>query len=301
MSSFKPKLKKLGTDNYEQLQLSYALSQQGRFDEALLELLAVLQREDSLPHTMLVYLHLALGNIYWLQKRYNEALSHFYVLSKLDPLIALGHVKIGNSFLSMGQFDKALEEFQLAWNLDPKSVSVHLGLGQISMKSFEYDRAISYFHRALELDSDAVFAYVLLAEIYRKQGDSQGAVNALKAALKIKPRMLLGYVRLGHVYLAEKEYQLAEQSFRTALDLNSLSIDAKLGLADSLIAVSQLKTAIDLLEEIPEMGKLAAEKTQISGVELALSGQVNRLDESGHLDVWLYACALEEQEQFLIA
>ena len=288
-------------DEFNKLQLSYNLSVQGRFDEALLELLDVFQYQDRLSHQTLVYINLALGNIYYLQQRYDEAVEHYEELCRLDSLNTMGYVNMGNCFLNMRKFNESLAQFKIAFDIEPEFVPVHMGLGRVFMKRCRYDTAITYFNKVLSLDPEEVAAHILLAQIYREQAKFRHSLEHLEAALKIKPKMLLGYIWLGHIYLALKELALAEQAFKTALKLNPLSVDAKRGLADVLIAMTKFQDAIDLMDEIPQLSELASNKAELKGLELALVSQHYRFDESCFLDLWMYSCALEKQVEFLSA
>jgi len=99
MAKFIPRVKKLGTGEDEKLKLSYALSKEGRFDEALIELEAVVQTSPKS-----IYAYLALGNIYLLQRRYDEALIQFQTITKLDPLLYEGPLKTATVHLRIGNF-----------------------------------------------------------------------------------------------------------------------------------------------------------------------------------------------------
>lgn len=209
MRSFTPSLKCPEPDEYQRLRLSYALSKEGFFDQAISQLLTVLPQKPKS-----IYVHLALGNLYLLQKRYQEALFHFRQLNQLDPLMALGPVKIGNTYLKQGQIHKALEQFYLALNLDPKSTSAYIGLGQTCMSQSQFEEATAYFHKALNLDPESVLVYILLANICQKQKNLEQAAHQVQIALKIQPRLLLGHTTLGGFIWSKRTMRHPKRLFK---------------------------------------------------------------------------------------
>lgn len=281
---------------YERLRLSYSLSKEGYFDEAVSELSTVLGQNPKS-----IYVHLALGNIYILQKRYSDALTHFHILNELDPLAPLGSTKLGTTYLKQGQIDQALNCLNWAVSLDQKAVSARTGLGQAYMAKHWFEQAILCFHQALNLDSESILAYILLSDVYERQKNLEMAIFYVEQALQMKPRLLLGHIKMGWILLTKKYYQASQEAFQRALDLNPQSIDAKMGFAETLIATNRLKEAIQISEEIAQIGKQSATRStsMIDFLEQASFMQVERFNETSSLDLWLFSLALAEQEQYL--
>lgn len=295
MAKFIPKIKTIVISNSERLERSYTLSRVGQFDDAIAELKIVLH---SNPRSF--YAYLALGNIYFLQKSYGEALRCFQKTIELDPLTVEGFIKVGQVYLKLGHLDWAYEEFQSAINLDPKSVPAFLGIGRIFMQRTDYDRAEKIFQYALTMNPETIFIYLLLAEIYRKQQRWEEAVDKLQTVLKIQPRLAIAYGQLGRIYLEMRRYDRARTMFEEALQLNPFFIPSQLGFVETLIQSNELKAAAEFIEMLPDLyDPNSNTNANLRQIEQTKTAKDTPFDETHNFQQLWYVYAWLEQEPFL--
>ncbi|MCB0598685.1 MAG: tetratricopeptide repeat protein, partial [Phaeodactylibacter sp.] len=96
-----------------------------------------------------------LGNVYWDQKQYGQAIEAFQTAIQLDPKLALPWNGLGNVYREQKAYSKAIEAFQAAIQLDPKFILSWHGLGIVYDMLQEGSKAGRCFLRAEALGQEA--------------------------------------------------------------------------------------------------------------------------------------------------
>ena len=104
--------------------LGYAYSRQGRFDQAIREFQAALKL-DSEDYQ----LYSNLGVAYKGQGRNEEAILEFQKALRLKPDDGLTYYNLGNIYREQGAFEEAVKHYQVAARLEPDMPVIHNNLG----------------------------------------------------------------------------------------------------------------------------------------------------------------------------
>lgn len=139
----------------------------------------------------------SLGNVYYRQGDFIEALAHFSKALALKPDYDLALINMANAYRALGRDDEALAGYEHYLRVDPKNAWVQYQAGEILLDRGDSDRASEYFRQALALDPKVASARVALGVVALNRGDTAGAERELRAALEVSPDVRLAHFNLG--------------------------------------------------------------------------------------------------------
>lgn len=133
-------------------------------------------------------LQLAIGELQWRLRRYDEALPALQEGLKAHPGHSQAVYQIGDILFMKGKVEQAEGQFLKALELDPGMVDAHLGLERLYAAQGQHQKSLGHLRKALEITpSDASLHYKLSAT-YRKLGQKKEAEKALRIFRELKHR-----------------------------------------------------------------------------------------------------------------
>lgn len=120
--------------------------QREQFDQALFELMKIIEKTDRHPST-----HLMIADIYANVGRYADAEAECRHALNLDSLLAPAHYLLGIILQKKGEIEESVEEFKKTIFLEPYSPLAHLNLGNIYYDRAEHNKAIKEYQSAIKL------------------------------------------------------------------------------------------------------------------------------------------------------
>jgi tetratricopeptide (TPR) repeat protein len=129
-------------------------------------------------------LHASLGNLYFSEKRYQEAQQEYEQAVKLNP-IANNRFSLGQAYMYNGRNSEAENQFRQVQNLEPSKPDGYYGMGQNYAKQGLYSEAVSAFQKAIDVQQDFYDAYAELGYAYADSGKIDEA-NEILAVLEDK-------------------------------------------------------------------------------------------------------------------
>ena len=123
----------------------------------------------------------AIAQIYWIERRWDEALKVLHDLVEDDPKDATLYVNLGRIYSYRGDWANAQQYFERAAQIDPRMFEAHLGLG----------------------------------ETLRQEGDEEGALRELRAAAQADPENPRPHYGLSQIYRKAEKLDLARQEMET--------------------------------------------------------------------------------------
>jgi len=252
-AKFTPKVKQLGKSEQSRIKLSFSLAKEGRLSEAMAELETLLEENPSSFSA-----HMAIGNLFYRQKAYDEALDHFQKAISLEPKKPQAILKAGITYLRQNEADKAMAQFQNALKISPKTHQDFVGLGQAYVLKEKFTEAVEQCRKALMLNPRLNQARQVMAQAYVKLGKIEEATTELKTAINYKADNFPGYAQLGRIYLGQKDFPAAREALEEALKIKpEAKPGVRLGLVQALISDKKVGEATEVLKQVNETPRLA--------------------------------------------
>ena len=197
--------------------------------------------------------HQALGNRW-------KAAAQYRAATQLDPSQPEPYKALGDLFLIQPRrlFDQALEAYAKAIELRPFYADAHVGLGDARAAKGDTDGAIKAYQQALVYNAVNPRVHLSLGRIYfSEKGLYYEAVNAYKKAIDLDPVSVEARMGLGEVYEDKGLYKEAADEYRRVIELDAKHTGALYNLAivyektDPREAISQWERYIALASQLP--------------------------------------------------
>ena len=140
--------------------------------------------------------HIVLGEIFLIQRRYDETITEFKKAVKLDPGNVACYRVLGRAFLFSGQPDKAIPVFKKGMRLHPHyNWALPYALGRANYHSGRYEDALASFKEVLELSKEGQaspkWPHLCLSMVYIELGRDQEARAHMQKVLEYDPNFNL--------------------------------------------------------------------------------------------------------------
>lgn len=181
------------------------------------EVLAMLRRVvDEDPNVIDAWF--MLGNEYFKQSRWTDAIAQFQRALALKPDYDLAIINMANAYRRLGQDDAALAGYEHYVTVDPKNPYVRYQIGEIYLDRGDIARAETEFAQALSIEPKLASARVATAVIAFQRGQLPQAEQLLKDALALKPEVRLAHYNLALIAEARGDDAGAEAAYRTEIE-----------------------------------------------------------------------------------
>ncbi len=169
-----------------------------------------------------VWKHLAAAEAHESQGSYDQAITEYSEVLKLEPQRPGIHYRVGRSLLgrywqrhSADDLTAAEKEFEQELQADPANANSAYELGELRRKANRFDDAQQYFEQALRHYPDFPEAQLGLAAVLQAKKLNDQAVIHAQRAVAIDPENEVGWYRLAQIQKAlgnnvEQEKALAE-------------------------------------------------------------------------------------------
>jgi len=160
--------------------------QQGRYDDAIKAYQTITIVAAGSPQVA-ASAHVAVGNIFMMTGRFEEAAAAYRRAVALDPTSAEAINNLGEALGEMKQFQPALQAFQKAVELDPKYLRARYNMG-VTYDRMGQMKYAEFIYRILIRDfPDFALAYDSLAVSLSKSGRAREAVPFHEKAISLAP------------------------------------------------------------------------------------------------------------------
>ena len=198
-------------------------------------------------------MHQALGNRW-------KAAAQFRASTQLDSSYPEPYKSLGDLFLAAPRrlFDQAIEAYAKAIELRPFYADAHVGLGDARAAKGDVDGAIAGYQKALTFDPVNPRVYLSLGKIYyAEKGLYYESVTAYKKAIELDSTSVDARMGLGEVYEDKGLYKEAVEEYRRVIELDAKNTGAMYNLAtvyektDPKEAIAQWERYIALASQLP--------------------------------------------------
>jgi choline-sulfatase len=190
-----------------------------------------------------------LGNEYFKQSRWTDAITQFRRALELKPDYDLAIINMANAYRRLGQDDAALAGYEHYVTIDPKNAYVQYQIGEIHMDRRDLARAEAAFAQALAIDPKLASARVATGVLAFERGQVAQAEQLLKDALSLKPDVRLAHYNLALIAEGRGNDAAAEASYRAELDLHATAFKAAFNLGRLKARQGQAREAAALYQQ----------------------------------------------------
>ncbi|MFQ6097087.1 MAG: tetratricopeptide repeat protein [Armatimonadota bacterium] len=128
------------------------------------------------------------------------------------------HMALGDTYLGQSKWEAAEEQYQLAIRKDPLMAAPHVRLGDIYADKGLWKDAVYHYKTAVELAPADIPTRVALARAYERAGQINLAENELQLAAKVDPANGSVHVSRGDLLQKLKRRKDAEAAYIAALE-----------------------------------------------------------------------------------
>ena len=176
--------------------------------------------------------HIALGDRYLAQKKYDDAALEYRIALSYSPRSGQAHLRLAEAYMKNDDLRNAYPEFLRAADSLPDDENVQLKAGNLLLLAGKYQEAKTRARAALKTNPKNVAALVLLGNSLAGLKDLESAIELSQQAAQLEPQRSGLYRNMGVFQMARGEVDLAEKAFKKALEVDPKSVSACLSLAE---------------------------------------------------------------------
>ncbi len=129
--------------------------------------------------------HNFLGNNYFGQQLFDEAIAEFNKAVEINPNYAAPYNSLGYAYRPLEKYDEAEKAFKRYIELIPDDPNPYDSYAELMLKMGEFDKSITNYEKALEKDNNFVASYLGIASNLNYLGDYETARNKISELLSV--------------------------------------------------------------------------------------------------------------------
>jgi arylsulfatase A-like enzyme/predicted Zn-dependent protease len=217
---------------FNELSRAREMGMEGKPDEAVEIIRGIIASDPNITDA-----YFTIGNIYFQQQKYHEAIDYFQQVLGRKPDDTFAAINITLAYEGMGEYDEA-EKFLLGYmKKGVEDPQFYFMLGNMNFIQKRYDKAVPYFDKCISLNAESAGSHNMLAAIAIVREDLDGAERHLVEALRLNPRLANAHYNQAQVYEkrgrtveAEAEYlkelEISHRHFKSMYNLTRLYREA---------------------------------------------------------------------------
>lgn len=159
-----------------------------------------------------------LGNIYFEQKQYADAVEMFQNAETLAPDSISAKYYKAKALELDGKKEEALTLYGEVLKHKPTLADVGKSYAMLLTNSSRVEEAIGYFKKSAEEMPQNGYIQQILGQVYMVAGRNKEAVNAFKLAIDYTPELGSAYIKLSDIYAKDNETEKQEKILKKAID-----------------------------------------------------------------------------------
>ena len=205
-----------------------------------------------------------------------EQQKYFEKLVEMYPDDERAHNFLGNNYFGQQLFEEAITEFKKAVEINPKYAAPYNSLGYAYRPLEKYDEAEKAFKRYIELIPDDPNPYDSYAELMLKMGEFEKSITNYEKALEKDKNFVASYLGIASNLNYMGNYETARNKISELLSI--ARNDGERRAAYNAMAISyadegNLEKALEYIDHQFELAKKINDKAAMSG-DLAIMGNI---------------------------
>ncbi|HKG96427.1 MAG TPA: tetratricopeptide repeat protein, partial [Pyrinomonadaceae bacterium] len=276
----------------EHLAKGDAYLKESRFQEATLEYRNALQIDEKLAGA-----HWGLARAFEGLERLPEMLDELRKTVALDANNLDARVKLGNYYLAYngGRTDVITEAERLAKEVlakDPNHIEGHILMGGVLFAQKQQDKAFAELNHAVEIDPKRVESYLSLARFYIVTKERDKADETYRQAISVNGNSPLAHTEYGKFLAQSNRQPEAEAELRKAVEVGPTDRMSRFVLASYYLVTRQFDKAE---ESYKALAALEPDKPESQAVLADFYSSINRSDDA----VKIYKDILDKSPDYL--
>ena len=248
-----------------------------KFQEASLEFRNAIQLDDQFAPG-----HWGLARAYEGLERFPEMIDELRKTVTLDKENLDARVKLGNYYLTgnRGRADIVAEAEQLAKQVldkDPNHIEGHILMGGVLFAQNQQDKAFTELNRAIDLNPNRVESYLSLARFYMYTRQADKAEALYQRAISVNPNASVVRTEYGRFLTQANRPSEAEAQLLKAVEVGPTDRTARFVLASYYLVNRQYDKAEDSYKIL---AGLPPDRPENQAVLADFYSSINRLDDA---------------------
>src|SRR5215203_1848301 len=172
--------------------------------------------------------HLAKGDAYLKDSRFQEATLEYRNALQIDEKLAAAHWGLARAFEGLERLPEMLDELRKTVALDANNLDARVKLGNYYLAYnggrtdiiTEVDRLAK---EVLAKDPNHIEGHILMGGVFFAQKQQDKTFAELNEAVRIDPKRVESYLSLARFYIVTKERDKADETYRRAISVNGSS------------------------------------------------------------------------------
>lgn len=178
-----------------------------------------LRPEQMLRNAEQAEAHYKLGVLLEEAGQITEAIDHYRIAIRFNPMLAEAHVNLGAALASLGDLDGAIQVYRGALRLHPQLAEAHFNWGNALVAQDNMDEAIWHYQQAIRLQPSHAHAHYNLANALASKKRLSEAIAAWRQAIIVNPNFAEARANLGLSLYRQGDLVQARSTLETARDL----------------------------------------------------------------------------------
>ncbi len=180
------------------------------------------------------------------------------------------HYSLAEKYVDERQFEQAISEFTEVLKIDPQAFEAYTGIGFVYIELGKYEQALENFNKAIEINPDYAQAYDNIGVVYWLQRQYQQAIPYFEKAIYVNPDYLPAITNLGSIYILLNRYPEAVIYYLKAFQIDPTNADSAYNLGVAYQGLGKNPEAKDYLLKAIELYKAGGDDSGVQKAETQL-------------------------------
>jgi len=187
--------------------------------------------------------HLLLGNHYFFQGDYNQAIGEFRRATEINPKFSLPYNQLGYAHRYLENYEESENAFKAYIKLNPDDPNPYDSYADLLMKKGNYEKSIKTFEKALKKDPNFSASHIGIANNLNLLGQHEKARQQIREVMKTtSDPMEIRYYRftIAISFIDEGLYDLGLEEIKAIYNIDKVSRDLS-HMAEDLIYMGDIE------------------------------------------------------------
>ncbi|CAD8065371.1 unnamed protein product [Paramecium primaurelia] len=193
-----------------------------------------------------------IGNIYILNKKYQDALNVFNKLVEMNERSFEGYFGMAFVLTILNNFEKAQFYYETALQIKQNDKGALLNYGHLKVKQQKYDQALELYQQALEQDQIYLEAIQSICNLFMIQKNYENLLEFCDKQLEQQnPQIKIVLLNCkSQAYYSQKLFDKSINLCKEVLTIDSKNFEGLFGIGMSLFNLNQLNQSLEYFQKI---------------------------------------------------